>query len=332
MSLPIIVEQVIAAAARRYGKPKRFGHSRLYTFGSSLACSINYSKLLGGHKYFFGISKEVADPKFTFPATECGEFVLLTCGAADNVLVLPRLLVLSMMKGVTTRRIDIFLEGTALILQTTSHPKLDVSEYLNAWPKSHTATNLAGEDEPNTRPDHAHLRIQWELVQLGRAEGCSVWVPTPDRNLAYRKCVLREHTLEKLPNFGFDENARRIIHNIDVLWLAKNVIRKAFEVESTTSIYSGLLRLNDLVLSQPNNQIELYIVAAQARRSKVMNQLLRPSFQSLVERCEFLTFEQVDEQTRRLDGICIDEKTRITGLVRGERFNIPEHYVYPATL
>src|SRR5213080_3810733 len=148
--------------------------------------------------------------------------------------------------------------------------------------------------------DRAHVKIQCGLIQLGRAEGCSVWVPPNDRNLSYKGESFSSSTLERLPNFGFDENTRRIVQNIDVLWLIRNVIHRAFEVESTTSIYSGLLRLNDLVLAQPNNQIDLYIVAGRNRRDRVQNQLIRPSFQQLVTQCRFVDFESIEVQLDRL--------------------------------
>jgi hypothetical protein len=238
------------------------------------------------------------------------------------------------MQGVSTRRIDIFDEDGSYILQTTKHPKLNVTEFLNTFPKQSRAEEPAPtEDAPDAdRKDRVHVKIQWGLIQLGQAEGCSVWVPPNDRNLSYDRQPFASRTLERLPNFGFDENTRRIVHNIDVLWLNKNVIRKAFEVESTTSIYSGLLRLNDLVLSQPNNKIDLYIVASQSRRDRVHNQLLRPSFQALIPKCEFVSFNSIDEQMKRLQAFPMDSGARVTGLIRGERFEIPEHYAYPSRI
>src|SRR5207302_5936868 len=106
--------------------------------------------------------------------------------------------------------------------------------------------------------------------KIGNAEGCHVWVPASDRNLRWRNEALRDFTCEKLPSFGFDENTRRVISNIDVLWLKGNVICRAFEIEATTSIYSGLLRLNDLILAQPNNRIDLCVVAEASRRARVI--------------------------------------------------------------
>lgn len=332
MNAPLIVQQIVVNLQRRYGKATVVGKSRIFKFGSAFACSVNYSKLLGGHKYFFGLSREVVNPNFAYPETKFGDFVLLVCGSAENVLVLPRSVVIEMLSGVPTRKIDVFYENGAYILQTTKHPKLNATEFLNRFPKRTDAdAEITDGDAPKIPGANAmHSKMQWSLVQLGRAEGCSVWIPTNDRNLSYKGQSFSSQTLARLPNFGFDENTRRIVQNIDTLWLTRNVIRKAFEIESTTQIYSGLLRLNDLVLAQPNNQIELYIVAGSNRRGRVQAQLLRPSFQSLISRCEFLSFEGVEEQMKRLEAFPVERGARVSGLIQGERFPIPEHYVYPS--
>jgi hypothetical protein len=45
----------------------------------------------------------------------------------------------------------------------------------------------------------------------------------------------------------FDPVTNRTIELIDVLWLDGNSIEAAFEIEGTTSIYSGILRMSDLL-------------------------------------------------------------------------------------
>jgi len=332
MNAPLIVQEVVGKLQSRYGKATLVGKSRILKFGTAFSCSINYSKLLGGHKYFFGLSQEVVGSGLIYPQTKFGDFVLLVCGSAENVLVLPRSLVIDMLSKVSTRKIDVFFENGAYILQTTRHPKLNVTEFLNSFPKR-TGAEAGMTDIDSVRlprADAIHSKMQWGLIRLGLAEGCSVWIPPNDRNLSYQNQSFSTHTLARLPNFGFDENTRRIVQNIDTLWLTRNVIRKAFEIESTTQIYSGLLRLNDLVLAQPNNQIELYIVASGKKRERVQAQLFRPSFQQLVPCCEFLSFESVEEQTSKLDTFFLDRSARVSGLLRGERFTVPEHYVYPS--
>jgi len=330
MNAPLIVQDLVNSLQRRYGNCEPFGRSRLLKFGSSLSCSINYSKLLGGHRYFFGVSREVVDASFSYPQTKLGEFVLLVCADREHTLVLPRALVIDMLREVPTRRIDVFNDSGTFVLQTTKHPKLNLTEFLNAFPKQPALGGDVADESVQTTPDRVHVKMQWALIQLGRAEGCSVWVPPNDRSLSFKRESLASNTLERLPNFGFEENTRRIVQNIDVLWLTKNVIRKAFEVESTTSIYSGLLRLNDLALAQPNNLIDLYIVADKSRREKVQNQLIRPSFHSLISKCEFVSFASIEEQVKRLSTFALNEGARVSGLIQGERFSLPEHYIYPS--
>ena len=62
MSADLIIEDVTAQVARRFGKPRQHGKARIITFGSALSCSINYSKLLHGNKYFFGLPTGMIDP------------------------------------------------------------------------------------------------------------------------------------------------------------------------------------------------------------------------------------------------------------------------------
>jgi|SRR5208282_784588 len=331
MNSSLIVEGLASSLRKRYGKPVQLGRSgRLWNFGKAINCSINYSRLLRGEKFFFGLSQEVTDTSFAYPPTDLGDFVVLVCGSAEQALVLPRSLVLQMLDRVPTRKLDVFREGTTYILQTTKHPKLDVTEYLNAFPKGTPNPGEADSGDPVVgNADRAHVKFQSALIDLGRAEGSSVWVPPNDRGFSFQGQPFSARTIPRLPHLGFDENTRRIVQNIDVLWLTRNVIRKAFEIESCTAIYSGLLRLNDLVLAQPNNQVDLFIVASRSRRQKVFNQLIRPSFHSLLPKCGFFAFEDVEEQLSKIESVRSDKNVRITGLVKGEMFTLPEGCVYP---
>lgn len=331
MNAELIVGDVIRSLERKFGRKRQLGRGRITAFGSAMICSINYSKLLHGHKYFYAVPRDIIDANHKFPDTTHGEFVALICGSADKVLMLPRGLMLKMMAGVTTRRIDVFLEAGSYVLQTTKHPKYNVTEYLNAFPERREESLEWEAEQSEPKPEsRTHVKAQWALITLGRAAGCSVWVPISDRNLSYEKQPFTKFTASRLPNFGFDEYTRSTIQNIDVLWLARNVILKAFEIEATTAVYSGLLRLNDLVLSQPNIQIDLFVAAPKARRPRVESQLMRPSFQPLLPKCQFVTFEHIDEQMGKLAEFPLDKGARVSGLIQGERFQLPDHYAYPS--
>lgn len=109
--------------------------------------------------------------------------------------------------------------------------------------------------------------------------------------------------LSELPT-QFNEATNRTIELIDVLWLKGNSIVAAFEVKCTTAIYSGLLRMSDLLALQPNLEINLFLVAPDERRDKVEQEILRPTFalreKPLAKICGFLSFSNL---VAKLDGI-----------------------------
>lgn len=85
----------------------------------------------------------------------------------------------------------------------------------------------------------------------------------------------------------------RTIEQIDVLWLQGRAIKRAFEVEHTTAIYSGILRMADLLELQPDINIRLHVVAPAARREEVFRELQRPVFSRLAGICTYLSYESV---------------------------------------
>jgi hypothetical protein len=141
----------------------------------------------------------------------------------------------------------------------------------------------------------AHTEIQYLLLKLGSEMGFDIWVARNDRNREINRRRLSEHfkLKESLPQ-QFDDVTNKTIEYIDVLWLRGNAIVAAFEVESTTSIYSGLLRMSDLIAMQPNINIPLYLVAPDDRREKVFTEINRPTFSRLspplVDICRFISF------------------------------------------
>lgn len=72
------------------------------------------------------------------------------------------------------------------------------------------------------------------------------------------------------------------IRLIDVLWLERGRanVAAAFEVEHSTSIYSGIVRMLDLALSGGDLHAAagLFLVAPDAREADVRAQIARPAF------------------------------------------------------
>lgn len=149
--------------------------------------------------------------------------------------------------------------------------------------------------DEDTAQSSRHTEIQYSLLRLGADMGLDVWVARNDRSRAWQGHLLGEvpRMLSEVPT-QFNEATNRTIELIDVLWLRGNSIVAAFEVECTTSIYSGLLRMSDLLALQPNLDIKLYLVAPDERRGKVQQEIRRPTFslreRPLSETCGFLSF------------------------------------------
>ena len=144
------------------------------------------------------------------------------------------------------------------------------------------------------------FQIQAKLVEIGIAMGFKVWLPRSDRN---RVCELiadvdETKLLDDLP-LNYDQTTLATIEQIDVLWIKRQSIVRAFEVEHSTAVFSGLLRMADLLALQPNMDIRLHIVAPEERREKVFREMLRPVF-VLLERgplsrsCTFISYKSVN--------------------------------------
>jgi hypothetical protein len=150
-----------------------------------------------------------------------------------------------------------------------------------------------------TISDTWHTKAQSQLARLGHALGLGIWVPRADRNKTYLGQPLAEFSIQQLPGLGIPDQVQTIVENIDVLWIDGGIVLCAFEIEHTTAVYSGILRLSDLVAVQPYTSIRLFIVASSARRDKVSRELSRPTFamlrRPLKDICRFLSYERLED-------------------------------------
>jgi hypothetical protein len=156
------------------------------------------------------------------------------------------------------------------------------------------------EDGGASRDDlRQSMKIQAMTAKIGETLGFKIWLPRGDRSRVLTAWTPLEGVLlEDLP-VGYDSSVIRTIEQIDVLWLRKRSIVRAFEVEHTTSIYSGLLRMADLVALLPDVNIKLHIVAPASKRDKVMQEIQRPVFsllegKALSEMCTFLSYDSIE--------------------------------------
>ncbi len=161
------------------------------------------------------------------------------------------------------------------------------------------AAQVVGDEPEEIR---ASLKVQAALAKLGGTLGYKIWIAPGDRRkVAAQENVDASQLLEKLP-FNYEAVTMSTIEQIDVIWIKGRSIARAFEVEHTTAIYSGLLRMADLLALQPNLAIKLHIVAPDDKREKVLRELRRPVFSllengPLYDSCTFVSYSSLEAVT-----------------------------------
>lgn len=147
------------------------------------------------------------------------------------------------------------------------------------------------------------IKVQALLADIGAKMGFRIWIPRSDRgNVLAEWKTNRTQLIDGLPP-NHDGTTLKTIEQIEVIWLKGRSIVRAFAIEHTTSIYSGGLRMADLLTLQPNIDIKLHIVAPSERLDKVFQEIRRPVFSllekgPLSESCTFLSYESVRELAR----------------------------------
>ncbi|MEO5324974.1 type II restriction endonuclease [Mesorhizobium sp. CC13] len=159
-----------------------------------------------------------------------------------------------------------------------------------------TAKRLEGAMAADREGDRTHTEVQAWLRDLGLALGYQVWVAANDRGRLHGGAALGTGCLERLPASLESVAGAESIRLIDILWLDGARVIAAFEVEHTTSIYSGIVRMLDLALGSDLHAAGgLYLVAPDAREGEVRTQLRRPAFSRVADlQVRFLSYGELE--------------------------------------
>jgi hypothetical protein len=142
----------------------------------------------------------------------------------------------------------------------------------------------------------SHCQVQTLIAGIGNLKDYGVYVPERDIGKLDWSLTQRFALRTAVPS-GF-EQIRGILSEIDVIWTARGgeAIEGLFEVEHSTTVYLGLLRFNDILLTDPKVS-RFSIVSNETRRSLFSRQLYRPTFKKsgLAELTSFLEYSNVLE-------------------------------------
>lgn len=152
--------------------------------------------------------------------------------------------------------------------------------------------------------EQAHTKAQYLLREMGQCCGVDVWIASNDKQRCYESEPLQLNPVE-LPDYPISEEIKKRSGLIDTIWFNESQISHAFEIEFTSSIYSGLLRMSDLMLSFPRMPIKMYIVAPMKREEKFLREIRRPSFEYLgmSSKVKFIPLEMLEPLLKKIDGL-----------------------------
>ena len=287
----------VAEMGRRFGPISKLPHTQsLYELGKGTCrVYIRYSKLHPRSQTFFGLRREdlrqleghksfisflwdeQAEPLLV-PFAEFEEVFAEVQPASDGQF-----------------KVQVYPREDGTILYVARAGRFNVEGYFG-WLQLEGAMKGS---QPH--PSLSHSQIQTLLGAIGAAKDYDVWVPRNDRAGLDWSLASPYRLADELPT-GF-ETVQSVLQEIDVIWLKRGSAGLAalYEVEHSTPIYSGLLRLNDVRLINP--QIDrLTVVSNEPRRATFIRQLNRPTFHasSLTSVCTFLEYSEVYDWHRRL--------------------------------
>lgn len=151
--------------------------------------------------------------------------------------------------------------------------------------------------------ENLHSEMQHHLLTIGKALGYDVMCARNDVSRAFNGSAFSFLCLPCHPDLAADKDTVNTIQLVDVLWFEKgssNVVA-AFEVEKSTSIYSGILRLTDLAFSIADGDEVFYLILPDAREKDVRLQLARPSIRASKVPMKYILFSEL---RKHCEAIC----------------------------
>lgn len=134
-----------------------------------------------------------------------------------------------------------------------------------------------------------HDLIEGILIDLGNILGFETY--TPDKSKIFKDRTLGEMTiLQGIPNFTYPRIVKNV-KGVDVIWFNDDFPHTCFEVEHTTNITEGLLRLYQIKAIS----CKFFIIAPSSRKTKFDREILKDPFREIRNRYSFRSYEQLLE-------------------------------------
>lgn len=197
--------------------------------------------------------------------------------------------------------------------------KLDVDIVISEAPNNDVVYDSVAVTEFDTALDinvvRRHAQIQIALYMIGSQLGYRTWIAQNDKGIQYKNRRLCEYegVISDLRNerllAAFGEAARAALL-IDCIWFKNGKLMPAvMEIEHTTGVRSGLLRMKKFQDYLPPFPSRWVIVAPDADRKLVFKECQAPQFQTLAPK--YFSYSAVEElydlcTRRKISGVTED--------------------------
>ena len=297
----IAKSNVMAALSEQFGplRPLPGSHSLYSVAGDAARIYIRYSKVHQGGRTFYGFRDrdlrqlegragflclivDDGSPPFTIPYADFEDVFRSAEPARDG-----------------QHKAQMVSDRAARQLYIARKGRFNIEGYEGTGALARVLSSVGREASSQL----SHSQVQTLLAAVGNMKGFDVWVPDTDVGRMdwslTPRFQLRDHAPVCHPGVS------AILSEIDVVWITRgaNSIEALYEVEHSTPVYSGLLRLNDLLLAAPSIS-RFHIVSNETRRDLFCRQLSRPTFRAsgLSGLVSFLEYSSVLEWHDRLRG------------------------------
>ncbi len=284
-----------------YGPIRKIGAGNsLFECPDNTLFYVRYSKL-HGHSGFFGLDRKTLDSLRKVQSYVC--FVL----PPHLRFVIPFSRIAAALKGAKTAydgsfKVQVIREPDQMWLRAPGKARIPITEFQDRFPPLRQRSEH-GPVAEIYEAEHrfTHEEIQRMMVRIGLFLGYDVWVPRQDRNKKIDGERMGEGCLATLEVVA-PKRTLPSLESVDVLWLKKGSFAPIalFEIEHSTAIYSGLLRLNDILIDY--DAPRLGIVSFEKRRSLFQREIARRTFEKsgLAAKCKFLNYKTVHGVLTRL--------------------------------
>jgi len=276
----------------RFGEIRKIaGSESLFQIGQDAArIYFRYSKLHSGGRAFFGLREVDLRQLEGYNSFLC---FVLDDGTAP--LFVPYGDFEEVFRNAQTAsdgqyKVQLLSRNDGLELYVARQGRFNVEGYVGLEPVARSLDSALLRDAQNL----THPQVQTLLAGIGHLKKYGVYIPERDINSLDWNLTERFPLRGSIPS-GF-EQIRGVLSEVDVIWVAPGgeAIEGLFEVEHSTPVYSGLLRFNDILLTDAKVS-RFSIVSNEIRRALFSRQLFRPTFRSsgLAELTSFLEYSNV---------------------------------------